>query len=136
MGTDGNHLHLFLFCSNFRISLNAAPDDLAAMHVALFKALKSVNIADEAATGVVDGLQRYVESVVTYNIQAVQGDLAALRGEFRGELAAFRGEMRGEMKGMSAAIDALKHQVTLMGILISIVGLAIAAGPIVAKFIH
>ena len=124
------------------------------MHVSLLKALKSIKIDDEAATGVVDDMQRHVESVVNNNIQAVHGELTAIRGEFRGELAAFRGEfkgelaafrgefggelaaMRGEMKGMSAGIDALKHQVTLMGILISIVGLAIAAGPIVAKFIH
>ena len=102
------------------------------MHVSLFKALKSIKITDESATGVVEDMQRYVESVVTYNIQAVQGDLAALRGEVRGELAA----MRGEMRGLAAAIEALKHQVTLMGVLIGIVGLAIAAGPIVAKFIH
>ena len=117
------------------------------MHVTLFKALKSIKIDDEAATGVVDDMQRHVESVVNNNIHAVYGELSALRGEFKGELAAFRsefkgeltamrGDIRGEMKGMSAAIDALKHQVTLMGILISIVGLAIAAGPIVAKFIH
>lgn len=91
------------------------------MHVTLFKALKSIRIEDDVATVVVDDMQRYVESVVSNGIQAVQGELAALRGE---------------MKGLAAGIDALKHQLTLMGILISIVGPAIAAGPIVAKFIH
>ena len=113
------------------------------MHVSLFKALKSIKITDESATGVVEDMQRYVESVLTYNIQAVQGDLAALRGEVRGDLAALRGEMRGELaavrgelKGLAAGMEALKHQVTLMGVLIGIVGLAIAAGPIVAKFIR
>ena len=44
--------------------------------------------------------------------------------------------MRGDLKGMAAGIEALKHQVTLTGILLSIIGLAIAAGPIVAKFIR
>ena len=91
------------------------------MHVSLFKALKSIKIDDEAATGVVDDMQRYVESVVINNMQAVYGELTALRGE---------------MKGLAAGMEALKHQVTLTGILISIVGLAVAAGPIVAKFIH
>ncbi len=91
------------------------------MHVTLFKALKSIKIDDETATVVVDDMQRYVESVVSNGMQAVQGELAALRGE---------------MKGLAAGMEALKHQVTLTGVLIGIVGLAIAAGPIVAKFIH
>ena len=95
------------------------------MHVALFKALKSIKVSDDAATVVIDGLDRHVESVVNNNIKAVEADLAA-----------FRGEMRGELKGLGSGIDALKHQVNLIGLLISVVGLAIAAGPIVAKFIR
>ena len=91
------------------------------MDVSLFKALKSIKIADESATLVVDDMRRCVESVVNNNIQAVYGELTALRGE---------------LKGLAAGMEALKHQVTLTGILIGIVGLAIAAGPIVAKFIH
>ena len=91
------------------------------MHVTLFKALKSIRIEDDVATVVVDDMQRYVESVVSNGMQAVQGELAALRGE---------------TKGLAAGMEALKHQVTLIGILIGIVGLAIAAGPIVAKLIH
>jgi hypothetical protein len=98
------------------------------MHLPLFKALRSIRVSDEAATAVVTEFQSYVEGVVNNNIAAVRGELA----EFRGELTA----LRGEFKGMAAGIDALKHQVTLMGVLLSIIGLAIAAGPIVAKFIH
>jgi hypothetical protein len=95
------------------------------MHLPLFKALRSIRVSDEAATAVVTEMQSYVDGVVINNIQAVLGEIAALRGE-----------MKGELKGMAAGIDALKHQVTLMGVLLSIIGLAIAAGPIVAKFIR
>ena len=44
--------------------------------------------------------------------------------------------MRGELKGLGAGIDALKHQVNLISLLISVVGLVIAASPIVAKIIR
>ena len=102
------------------------------MHVTLFKALKSIKVSDEAASAVVDDIERHVESVVNNNIKAVQADLAAFRGEFKGELAA----MRGEFKGLALGIEALKHQNILISLLISIVGLAVAVGPIVAKFIR
>ena len=106
------------------------------MHVTLFKALKSIKVSDEAASAVIDDIERHVESVVNNNIKAVQADLAAFRGEFKGELAAMRGEFNGELRGVAAGIEALRHQNILISLLISIVGLAVAVGTIVAKFIH
>lgn len=53
-----------------------------------------------------------------------------------GELAALRGEVRGELRGVRSGIEALKHQMIVITVLISVIGLAIAAGPIVAKFIR
>ena len=96
-----------------------------AMHITLFRALKSIKVDDDAATAVVGDIERHVESVVNNNIVRVEGELAALRGE-----------VRGELRGVRAGIDALKHQMIVITVLISVVGLAIAAGPIVAKFIH
>ena len=95
------------------------------MHITLFKALKSIKVDDDVATAVVGDVERHVESVVNNNIIRVEGELAALRGE-----------VRGELRGVSAGIDALKHQNIVLTLLISVIGLAIAAGPIVAKFIH
>ena len=81
-------------------------------------------------------MERHVESVVNNNIKAVQADLSAFRGEVRGALAAMRGEFNGELKGVAAGIEALRHQNILISLLISIVGLAVAAGPLVAKFVR
>lgn len=125
-------IQLFSYCNNKFALLrwrHARPQSARPVHVTLFKALKSIKITDEAATAVVEDVDRHVENVVNNNIQAVHAELAALRSEVKGDIAA----LRGEFNGLAAGIESLKHQNVLISILISIVGLAVAAGPFVAK---
>ena len=84
------------------------------MQITLFKAVKSVRIGDELATDVVDRLEGYVETVVNNNITRVEGGLV----------------------GIKATLEALKMQMGVIGAMIGIVGLAIVAGPIIAKCIR
>ncbi len=84
------------------------------MQITLFRALQGIKLADDQAAVVVDRLEAHVESVVNNNIKAVEARLA----------------------GMQASIDALRFQIQFFGVMLGIIGLAIAAGPIVAKFIR
>jgi len=84
------------------------------MQIALFRALQSVKIDADHATAVVQQLESHVESVVNNNIKAVEGKLA----------------------GMQAELAALNGKITFMTTLLAVIGLAIAATPILAKLIH
>ena len=55
-----------------------------------------------------------MESVVNNNIKAVEAKLSALQ----------------------ASLDVLRFQIQFFGVMLGVIGLAIAAGPIVAKFIR
>ena len=84
----------------------------ATTQITLFRALQEINIGDDEAEAVVDRLEAHVESAVNNNIKAVEAKLA----------------------GMQASLDALRFQIQFFGVMLGIIGLAIAAGPIVAKF--
>jgi len=91
------------------------------MQITLFRALQGIKVDDDEAEGVVDRLETHVESVVNNNIKAVEGRLTVLEGR---------------MVSMQASIDALRFQIQFVGVMLGVVGLAIAAGPLVTKFIH
>ena len=84
------------------------------MQITLFKALQSIKIHDDQAEAVVARLELHVESVMNNNIKAVEAKLV----------------------GMQATLDAMKMQINFIGIMLGIIGLAIAAGPIVAKLMR
>jgi hypothetical protein len=83
------------------------------MQITLFRALQGIRISADEAETVVDRLETHVESVVNNNIKAVEAKLTA----------------------MQATLDALKSHIQFVEVMLAIIGLAIAAGP-VAKFIH
>ena len=55
------------------------------------------------------------------NIKAVEGRIAAVEGK---------------RVGIQASPDALRFQMQIFAVMLGVIGLAIAAGPIVARFIH
>jgi hypothetical protein len=55
-----------------------------------------------------------VESVVNNNVKAVEARLT----------------------GLQASVDALRGQIQFVGVMLGIIGLAIAAAPIIAKFVR
>jgi len=84
------------------------------MQITLFRALQGIKVGADEAEAVVDRIEAHVESVVNNNIKAVEARLA----------------------GMQASIDALRFQIQFFGVMLGIIGLAIAAGPIVVRFIR
>jgi hypothetical protein len=84
------------------------------MQITLFRALQRIKIGADEAQAVVDRLETHVESVVNNNIKAVEGKLA----------------------GIQASLDALRFQMQIFAVMLGVIGLAIAAGPIVARFVR
>jgi hypothetical protein len=91
------------------------------MQITLFRALQGINTPGVQAAGVVAGLEAHVEAVANNNIKAVEGRMAA---------------MEGKLTGLQASLDALKAQIQFLSIMLGVIGLAIAAGPTVARFIR
>jgi hypothetical protein len=84
-------------------------DRAIAMHITLFRALQGIRVAGDEAETVVDSLDTHVESVVQNNIKAVEAELVGIR----------------------ATLEALKAQLQFTAVLLGVVGLAIAAAPII-----
>jgi len=91
------------------------------MQITLFQALQGIKVPDDEAEAVVDRLETHVERVVTNKLEAVEGHFAAIEGK---------------LVGMQASLDALRSQIQFMTVMLGVIGLAIAAGPIIAKFIR
>ncbi len=91
------------------------------MQITLFRALKGINIVDEDAISVVNGIEAHVESVVNNHIKAVEGRMTTIDGKFN---------------DLQASLDALRGQIQFVGVMLGIIGLAIAAAPIVSKFVR
>jgi len=98
------------------------------MQITLFKALKSIKIGDDQATAFVGQLEEHVETVVNNNIVRFEGNIARVEGR----IAA----LEGKFEGVQATLEAIKSQNVFIGIMISLVGLAIVTAPIVTKLIH
>jgi hypothetical protein len=84
------------------------------MQITLFQALQGIKIPDDQVAGVVAGVEAHVETVANNNIKAVEAKLI----------------------GMQATLDALKAQMQFLGVMLGIIGLAIAAGPVIARFLR
>lgn len=84
------------------------------MQITLFRALQGIKIPDDQAAGVVAGVETHVETVANNNIKAVEAKLT----------------------GMQATLDAIRWQIQFLGVMLGVIGLAIAAGPIAARFIR
>lgn len=84
------------------------------MQITLFRAFQGIKIADDQAEAVVDRLETHVGRVVSNNIKAVEAKLS----------------------GLQASVDALRFQIQFFGVMLGVTGLAIAAGPIIVKFIR
>jgi len=95
------------------------------MQVTLFRALKSIKIDDDQASAVIDHLEAHVESVVNNNITRFEGEL----GNIRGSIAA----LEGKFAGLQTKLEAMDSKITFM---MAVFGLAIAAGPVIAKLVH
>lgn len=95
------------------------------MQITLFKALKSIKVGDVQATAVVDQIETHVESVVNSNITRVEAELGVIRGDIRA--------LQGRFSGLQSKLEALDSKLTFM---MAVFGLAIAAGPVIAKLIH
>jgi hypothetical protein len=98
------------------------------MQITLFKALRSLKLNEVEATAVVESLEQHVESVVNTHIRTVESKLAGLEGKLTG--------LEGKMTGLQTSMDAIRIQLNFVSVMIGIVGLAMAAAPIVAKFIR
>lgn len=91
------------------------------MQITLFRALQGIKVSADEAEAVVDRLETHVESVVGNNLKAVEGRFVAIEGK---------------LVGIQASLDALRSQIQFMTVMLGVIGLAIAAGPIVARFIR
>lgn len=88
------------------------------MQVTLFKALRSIAVDDDRATAVVDDLEAFVSDKVEEGARRGVEPLAQ------------------RITSLEAKIDAQGKQIAFTGTLLAIIGLAIAAGPIVLHFVH
>ena len=106
------------------------------MQVTLFKALKSIKVEDDAATAVVASLEEHVEAMIGDSTRALEAQLKGISAEN----SAFKSIISTQIDVVRDALQDVKasqsRQTTFLGAMIAIVGLAIAASPIVAKFIH
>jgi hypothetical protein len=84
------------------------------MQITLFRALQEIKIAEDEAEAVVDRLETHMESVVDNHIKAVEARLA----------------------GLQASVDSLRFQIQFVGVMLGIVGLAIAAGPLLTRLLR
>lgn len=66
-----------------------------AMHLALYKALRSINISDEAATAVVNEMDAHIDSRVTQATRPVLDKLDAVQGVLTAKIDAF-GQVKAE----------------------------------------
>ena len=88
------------------------------MQLTLFKALKSINIEDDRATAVVGTMETHVSQIVNEAAREATRPL----------------ELR--LVSLEAKLDAQRAQIAFTGTLLAIIGLAIAAGPIILRFVH
>lgn len=106
------------------------------MQVTLFKALKSIKVDDDAATAVVASLAEHVDIMIGDANKGLEAKTDGLKAEINAlqtVISTQYGAMRDSLQDVKASQS---RQTTFLGAMIAIVGVAIAAGPIVAKFIH
>jgi chromosome segregation ATPase len=134
------------------------------MQTTLFRALQGISIPDDQAAEVVGQLESHVEAVVNNNIKAVlaqiaevngklsqldgkisqvegrlDGKIAQLEGRLEGKIAHVEGRViavEGKLTAVQMTLDSMRGQIQLMTVMLGVIGLAIAAGPIVSRFVR
>jgi septal ring factor EnvC (AmiA/AmiB activator) len=112
------------------------------MQTTLFRALQGINVPDDQAASVVERLDSHVESVVNTNIKAVEGKIAQVEGKIaqvEGQIAKVEGRViavEGKLTAVQTTLEAMRVQIQFMTVMLGVIGLAIAAGPVVARFIR
>jgi chromosome segregation ATPase len=134
------------------------------MQTTLFRALQGISIPDDQAAEVVGQLESHVEAVVNNNIKTVlaqiaevngklsqldgkishvegrlDGKIAQLEGRLEGKIAHVEGRViavEGKLTAVQMTLDSMRGQIQLMTVMLGVIGLAIAAGPIVSRFVR
>jgi hypothetical protein len=101
------------------------------MHVTLFRALRSANIAEDAAEKVVHAFEEHIDMAVAEAMKHYDDRITAMQTVLETKLdtglknieARFAG-FEGKLTGMQTSIDVLKWAIIAQGTILMIVGVA------------
>jgi chromosome segregation ATPase len=69
----------------------------------------------------------------------LEGKIAQLEGKLEGKIAHIEGRViavEGKLTAVQMTLDSMRGQIQLMTVMLGVIGLAIAAGPIVSRFVR
>jgi hypothetical protein len=89
------------------------------MQVALFRALKSANIDDEAAAKAVVVVEEQIDMAVGRAIEPLKQQIAGLELKLDQRIAALEVKLESGLKGMQTSIDGLKWYIIGLGSLMT-----------------
>ena len=89
------------------------------MQVALFRALKSANIDDEAAAKAVVVVEEQIDMAVGRAIEPLKQQIAGLELKFDQRIAGLEVKLDSGLKGMQTSIDGLKWYIIGLGSLMT-----------------
>lgn len=99
------------------------------MQVSLFRALKSANIADDAAEKVVHAFEEHIDMAVSEAMKHYDNRITAMQSVLEAKIdAGFKGfegrftGIEGQLSGMRTSIDVLKWVAIIQGTLIVCAG--------------
>ncbi len=89
------------------------------MQVALFRALKSANIDDEAAAKAVVVVEEQIDMAVGRAIEPLKQQIAGLELKLDQRIAGLEVKLESGLKGMQTSIDGLKWYIIGLGSLMT-----------------
>ena len=89
------------------------------MQVALFRALKSANIDDEAAAKAVVVVEEQIDMAVGRAIEPLKQQIAGLEVKLDQRIAGLEVKLESGLKGMQTSIDGLKWYIIGLGSLMT-----------------
>ena len=89
------------------------------MQVALFRALKSANIDDEAAAKAVVVVEEQIDMAVGRAIEPLKQQIAGLELKLNQRIAGLEAKLESGLKGMQTSIDGLKWYIIGLGSLMT-----------------
>ena len=89
------------------------------MQVALFRALKSANIDDEAAAKAVVVVEEQIDMAVGRAIEPLKQQIAGLELKLDQRIAGLEVKLESGLKGMQTSIDGLKWYIIRLGSLMT-----------------
>jgi chromosome segregation ATPase len=90
----------------------------------------------------VEGKISQLEGRLEGKIAQVEGKIAQVEGKIgrvEGKVAQVEGRViavEGKLTGVQITLDSMRGQIQLMTVMLGVIGLAIAAGPIIARYIR